>query len=117
MQNKDIAEAITKLRDLRRTYSQLLNNLLTSAQDSDKYIVEDLLRIVGHLQCAYDHLLASRAHDDDDYYCVVAKHLPAALILAGEIGIEVGPIYSILSKLTNGLIQPCMACEGDKNAR
>ena len=105
-----IEKAINKLRTLRRQYSQLIMMTLESA---DKYECEDMIRLVGHLQASYDHLLASRAHDGD-LYCVLGKHLPAALILAGEIGIEVGPIYDIMSILSDGKIEPCSACKEDK---
>lgn len=104
-------EAITRLRTLRRQYSQMI---IMTLESSDKYECEDMIRLAGHLQCAYDHLLASKAHDYD-IYCVVGKHLPAALILAGEIGTEVGPIYQIMSLLTDGKIEPCSACKEDKN--
>lgn len=106
----NIEQAIEKLRILRRQYSNLI---LATLETADNYECEDMLRLTGHLQCAYDHLLASRAHDGD-LYCVLGKHLPAALILAGEIGIEVGPIYEIMSILTAGKIEPCSACKADK---
>lgn len=106
----NIEAAIPKLRELRRQYSRMVESILESADD---YECEDLLRLVGHLQAAYDHLLASRVHDGD-LYCVLGKHLPTALILAGEIGIEVGPIYEIMSILTDGKIKPCSACKKDK---
>lgn len=105
-----IEKAINKLRTLRRQYSQLI---MMTLESSDKYECEDMIRLVGHLQASYDHLLASRAHDGD-LYCVLGKHLPAALILAGEIGIEVGPIYDIMSILSDGKIEPCSACKEDK---
>ena len=107
----NIELAIDKLRTLRRQYSQMI---LMTLESSDKYECEDMIRLTGHLQCSYDHLLASRIHDKD-LYCVLGKHLPAALILAGEIGIEVGPIYEIMSILTDGKIEPCSACKEDKN--
>lgn len=106
----NIEQAIDKLRALRRQYSSLLMATLETASN---YECEDIIRLTGHLQASYDHLLASRAHDGD-LYCVLGKHLPAALILAGEIGIEVGPIYEIMSILTAGKIEPCSACKQDK---
>lgn len=103
--------AIEKLKTLRRGYSQMVEIILESEDD---YECEDLIRLIGHLQTSYDHLLAARIRDND-IYCVIAKHLPAALILAGEIGYETGPIYEIMSILTEGKIKPCSACEKDKN--
>lgn len=108
---EQIEKAIPKIKALRRQYSKMVEIVLAS---EDKYECEDLLRLIGHLQASYDHLLASRVHDGD-LYCVIGKHLPACLILAGEIGIEVGPIYEILSILSDGKIEPCSACKEDKN--
>lgn len=108
--NNSILKAIKKLKELRRNYSHMVEVVLES---EDNYECEDLLRLIGHLQTAYDHLLAARVRDND-IYCVIAKHLPAALILAGEIGYETGPIYEVMSILTDGKIKPCSACEEDK---
>ena len=106
-----IDKALPLLKELRRTYSRAIESALDS---EDKYECEDLIRLVGHLQASYDHLLASKA-GDGDLYCVLGKHLPTALILAGEIGEDVGPIYTIMSILTDGKIQSCSACKDDKN--
>lgn len=107
-----IDEAIVKLRNLRRVYSQAILDALES-ENPEEYECEDLIRLVGHLQAAYDHLLASKERDND-LYCVLGKHLPAALILAGEIGEDVGQIYTILSLLSDGKIHPCSSCDLDK---
>lgn len=107
---KTITLAIKKLKTLRRNYSQMVEAVLES---DDDYECEDILRLVGHLQAAYDHLLAARVRDND-IYCVISKHLPTALILAGEIGYETGPIYEVMSILTGGKIKPCSACDKDK---
>lgn len=113
MNKENIEKAIPLVKELRREYSRMIEYALDS---DDKYECEDMIRLVGHLQATYDHLLASRAHDGDTY-CCVAKHLPTALILAGEIGIDVGPIYNIMSVLTDGKIKPCSACKEDKNEK
>lgn len=110
MNKENIEKAIPKIRELRREYSRMIEFAIES---EDKYECEDMIRLVGHLQAAYDHLLASRVHDGD-LYCVLGKHLPTALILAGEVGWEVGPIYEIMSILTDGKIKPCSACKEDK---
>lgn len=111
MSKENIEKAIPLVKELRREYSRLIEFTLES---EDKYECEDMLRLVGHLQATYDHLLASRVQDND-LYCVLGKHLPVALILAGEVGVEVGPIYNIMSVLTDGKIKPCSACKKDKN--
>lgn len=108
--SKSLLKAVKKLKELRRNYSRMVESVLES---EDNYECEDLLRLIGHLQAAYDHLLAARIRDND-IYCVIGKHLPTALILAGEIGYETGPIYEIMSILTDGKIKPCSACEEDK---
>lgn len=111
LKKENIEKVIPLVKNLRREYSRMIEFALES---EDKYECEDMLRLVGHLQATYDHLLASRVHDMDGY-CVICKHLPTALILAGEIGWEVGPIYNIMSILTDGKIKPCSACKEEKN--
>lgn len=107
-------EVLEDIKNLRRTYSRII---LESLEGSSEYEIEDTIRLVGHLQASYDHLLASKSKGNDDFYCVIGKHLPACIILMGEIGTDVGPIYTILSKLTDGKIKPCQACEKDKNGK
>lgn len=111
MKEYDLAIELT--RELRRQYSRMLLEFLGGDED---YEVEDTIRIIGHLQATYDHLLASRTQTEPDLYCVLGKHLPTCLILAGEIGTEVGPIYNIMALLSGDKIKPCSACRKDRDA-
>ena len=103
-----IDKAIEMVKELRREYSGILYNNIDGSLES-----EDLIRLVGHLQATYDHLLATKAQGGD-LYCVLGKHLPVCLVLAGEIGSDVSRIYSIMSILTDGKIKPCSSCEEDR---
>ena len=110
---KNIDDAIPLVKKLRREYSNILLQALNSTQGEASLETEDLIRLIGHLQATYDHLLAAKAHDGD-LYCVLGKHLPAALILSGEIGTDVSAIYNIMSVLTDGKVQPCSACKEEQ---
>ena len=103
-------EAAKRVQSLRRTYSRIL---VESVNDSLE--TEDLIRLVGTLEAAYNHILAAKAKDFD-LYCIL-KHLSYALILMGEIGYSVEEIYNIMSILTEGKIKPCSACENDKSLK
>lgn len=103
--------AAKEVQKIRREYTKTLE-IVIQEDITDVLAVEDLIRLVGTLEAAYNHLLSAAA-GDGDLYCVY-KHLSYALILAGEVGSTVGPIYNILSILTDGKIEPCSACKEDK---
>lgn len=70
------------------------------------------MRLVGELQCAYNHCVASLA-GDGDIYCLL-KHLSSAVILSAEVDGDSTEIYRILSAITNGAIEPCQACKNEE---
>lgn len=80
---------------------------------SEVYNAEDLMRLVGELNAAYNHCVASLA-GDGDIYCLL-KHLSTSVILSGEVDGDATAIYQMLSALTDGKIEPCSACKEDKN--
>lgn len=100
------------LREERRKYNNLLKEVV---EGKDEYNSEDLMRLVGTLEAAYNHCLASIA-SDGDIYCLL-KHVSYAIILAGELDApDVEPLYDILAIITDGRIEPCSACRQDANA-
>lgn len=100
------------IKELRRKYSKRLVDMVKDPSD-DIYEIEDLTRLIGTLEASYNHALASIA-GDGDIYCLVGKHLPYALVLAGEVGEPTEPIYTILSILTEGKIEACVDCRTDE---
>lgn len=109
-----IEKSILEVQKLRRTYTKILDDELSNNQEiEDTLELEDMIRLVGTLEAAYNHLLAAKI--TGTLYCVY-KHLSYALILAGEVGTEVGPIYTIMSLLTDGKIKPCSSCENDRKS-
>lgn len=91
------------------------NNQLLQAVDGELeiYNLEDLMRLVGTLEAAYNHCLASIA-GDGDIYCLL-KHVAYAIILAGEVDGDVTSLYQIMAVITGEKIQPCAACKGEEN--
>lgn len=78
-----------------------------------------LMRLVGTLEAAYNHCIASIA-GDGDIFCLL-KHVAYAIILAGEVDGDATSLYQIMAVITDEKIQPCAACrqeetkEGEEN--
>lgn len=89
----------------RRRNNQLLDLVEGRAE---VYNGEDLMRLVGELNAAYNHCVASIA-GDGNIYCLL-KHISTAIILAGEVDGDAAALYQIMAALTNNKIQPCKAC-------
>lgn len=75
------------------------------------YNSEDAMRLLGTLEAAYNHCVASIA-GDGNIYCLL-KHLSYAVILAGEVDGDAKAIYDIVSTITEGKIAACKACWED----
>lgn len=96
----------------RRKY----NNLLLQAVkgETEIYNLEDLMRLVGTLEAAYNHCLSSIA-GDGDIYCLL-KHIAYAIILAGEVDGDVTSLYQIMAVITDEKIQPCQSCKTEETS-
>lgn len=102
--------AAEMIRSERRKYNNLLKDVVEGK--AEEYNSEDAMRLVGTLEAAYNHCLASIAADAD-IYCLI-KHLSYAIILAGELDHpDVEPLYDILAVVTDGKISPCQSCRQD----
>ena len=100
------------LREERRKYNNLLRDVVEGV--AEEYNSEDLMRLVGTLEAAYNHALASIA-SDGDIYCLL-KHVAYAIILVGELdGPDVEPLYTIMTIISNGRIEPCASCHREEN--
>ena len=101
------------IREERRKYNRLLYDVVLGKhviQDNS----EDLMRLVGTLEAAYNHALASIA-SDGDIYCIL-KHLSYAIILIGELDYpDVESIYEIMAIVSNGKLEPCSSCKREEN--
>jgi len=105
--------AAEMLREERRKYNNLLKEVVAGKEE---YNSEDLMRLVGTLEAAYNHALASVA-SDGDIYCLL-KHVSYAIILVGELEKpDVQPLYDILAIITDGRVEPCSACKQDAKER
>lgn len=102
------------VRDQINTERRRRNNLLLRAVKGEEeiYNLEDLMRLVGELQCAYNHCVASLA-GDGDIYCLL-KHLSSAVILSGEVDGDSAELYQIIDALTEGKIAACKACHDEE---
>lgn len=100
-----------KLRELRREYNNMLNE--AAQGNEEQYNGEDLVRLVGTLEAAYNHCLVAIA-SDGDIYCLL-KHVSYAIILAGEMDSpEVEDLYEIMTIITDGRIEPCSSCKREE---
>lgn len=102
--------AAEMIRTERRKYNNLLKEVVGGKSE---YNSEDLMRLVGTLEAAYNHTLASIAADGD-IYCLL-KHISYAIILVGELEEpDVEPLYDIIAVITNGKIEPCASCKREE---
>lgn len=100
-----------KLRDLRRYYNNILRDVAEGKVA--EYNGEDLARLVGTLEAAYNHALVSIA-SDGDIYCLL-KHVSYAIILAGEMDSpDVEELYEIMTIISDGRIEPCASCKREE---
>lgn len=107
-----LISAAIGIRQQRRYYNDILIDVING--ESEEYNAEDLMRLVGTLEAAFNHCLASVA-SDNDIYCTI-KHLSYAIILVGEMNHpDVEPLYDILSIVTNGKLEACSACKQDRD--
>lgn len=106
-----LKSVLTRVRDLRRKYNNTLNDVANG--EEKEYNGEDLVRLVGTLEAAYNHCLVSLA-SDGDIYCLL-KHLSYAIILAGEMDVpEVEDLYEIMTIISDGRIEPCSSCKREE---
>ena len=111
MDKDALKTAAEMLREERRKYNNLLKKVV--AGDAEEYNSEDLMRLVGTLEAAYNHALASIA-SDGDIYCLV-KHVSYAIILIGELDSpDVETMYDIMAIITNGKVEPCESCRREE---
>lgn len=104
---KDLLELVAL--DIQEERRRRNNQLLDYVQgNTEIYNGEDLFRLVGELNAAYNHCVASLA-GDGNIYCLL-KHLATAVVLAGEVDGDAAAIYQIVAALTNNKVQPCKAC-------
>lgn len=103
--------AAEMLREERRKYNNLLKDVVENT--TTEYNSEDLMRLVGTLEAAYNHALASIA-SDGDIYCLL-KHVAYAIILVGELdNPDVEPLYDIMAVISDGRIEPCSSCKKEE---
>lgn len=109
--NKELLEVVAL--DIQAERRRRNNQLLQAVKgELDIYNLEDLLRLVGELNAAYNHCVASIA-GDGDIYCLL-KHLATAIVLAGEVDGDATAIYQMVATITNDKIQPCAACRQEE---
>lgn len=109
--NKDLLELVAA--DIQEERRRRNNQLLQAVRgEIEIYNLEDLMRLVGDLEAAYNHCIASIA-GDGDIYCLL-KHIAYAIILAGEVDGDATSLYQIMAAITGDKIQPCAACKQEE---
>lgn len=108
---KRLEFAADLIRKRRRVYNDQLIRAVKG--EIEIYNLEDLMRLVGTLEAAYNHCIASIA-GDGDIYCLL-KHLSYAVILCGEMNEPAAAdIYEMIAVVSNGKIEPCQSCKQDR---
>lgn len=110
--NKNLLELVAV--DIQEERRRRNNQLLQAVKgEIEIYNLEDLMRLVGDLEAAYNHCIASIA-GDGDIYCLL-KHIAYAIILAGEVDGDATTLYQIMAAITEEKIQPCKACKQEES--
>lgn len=100
--------------DIQEERRRRNNQLLQAVKgELEIYNLEDLMRLVGTLEAAYNHCVASIA-GDGDIYCLL-KHMAYAIVLAGEVDGDATSLYQIMASITEDKIQPCSSCKGEED--
>lgn len=94
-----------KLLILRR----LRNQQLLEAVNGELNIqnLDDLMRLVGELECAYLHSLDDT---EQSQYCLL-KHLSTAYVLSCEVDGDIELLMEIIRDATDGMVYACQSCE------
>lgn len=127
MQENTEANKLEEIIDLIQTERRYLNNILadvcTMPQGVEPVFVEnleDLVRVVGNMNAAFEHAKAMQTLDDPGdrkmgLFCLL-KHLATALVQIEEVGLSTRMIYQIIKEVSGGRIKACGACEDDSEA-
>lgn len=105
--------------DERRKANKVLDTVDLAATKN----ANDLVKYVGHLNAAYDHVLEALASPTQNTFCIW-KHLATALVLSSElVGVSIWSersqdgmaqaVWEMLAVLSNGAIDPCADCKKD----
>lgn len=97
------------IQEERRRYNKMFLDAVKG--EISIFNLEDLMRLLGTLEAAYNHALA--AYDSLDIYCLL-KHMAYAIILAGEVDGDVASLYQIMATITDEKVQPCQSCLQDR---
>lgn len=109
----DTQAVINKIQTYRRACNSHLQALILAKEDIPN--LEDLVRLVGNLNCAVEHLsIAVDAKTQSSALFCVLKHLSTALILATEVYETSSEVAEMIGLVSNGLYKTCMDCENDK---
>lgn len=97
----NISEQLLALR--RERNSQLLD-----AIDGNLTVenLDDLLKLVGELECAYLHSLDDT---ENSRYCLL-KHLACAYVLSCEVDGDTALLSEIIREASNDTIYACKSC-------
>ena len=97
----NISEQLLALR--RERNAQLLD-----AVDGNLTVenLDDLMKLVGELECAYLHSLDGA---ENSRYCLL-KHLACAYVLSCEVDGDTALVSEIIREVSGGIIYACKSC-------
>lgn len=101
---------------LEAIYNHLVSSLVIANDKATREKYDFAKWHIRKLRRKYSVRLKDTLGLDDSAYCIVCKHLPYALILAGELDEDAEILYAILASLTDGKIEACGACRKDVNS-
>lgn len=110
MEELDLADNI--IQECRREANLVLLQYVKG--ETQIYNGEDLMRLVGELNCVHNHIEAAKVDEEHDLYCII-KHLSTAIILAGECYSKImRRLYGAFGILSHSKIRPCLSCKREE---
>ena len=98
------------IQEARRKYNKLLEEVVNEPEKATTRNFNDIGRLVGNLNAAFEHCAESLAAPKINIYCVL-KHLFTAQVNATEVDGTDGGTWEMIGELTNGVLQACQDCK------
>lgn len=110
-----LEDTMRLIGELNASHNHIVASLTAVNDPELKEKLEFADEVIVQLRRKHSNILKKACDLDEKLYCIVCKHIPTAITLAGEIGESAELLYAIMASLTNGKIEPCVDCSKDSS--